>query len=499
MKTKENKPLRGATYYITVASELLQRGGIVMQDDFRKILAETDQKFGIKTNFKCQKNQEDKFIELFKTVLNVEVVTRSKEERGRGKNSEVRMIELKETNQEKLKELVFSKKPSEKSNKTGAAFTIMPAEKVRRDAYVEQAKEIREENPGMTHEGSIKEAKKRVKKISAEMLRRTFNILQKVKYSGDWSISAAMLKKMFNVQTFSRKYVENWALTFQAYGVRLFVTIIEDDNDRRTWKMVLKNDPSELMAKVQELAKKSYDLILVDDRQPKGPASEKKLVRIGTGEKKNELKTTLTDRTRYLIFVMAGMLMKRGGKFLTALDVGSVLRSNRYHKIDVTSDEIVSIVKSFPEFFSQGFQDRTSFNFARKADEVWKEVQKFNPKNEKWPIPWIINSGLGLDEIKTYFPESYQVREDIQEGSTVIVVVADRSIEAFIKLSKLQLRMRECDFPIADEDFVRKLTSEVTVTDSLLRGLMLDRHRQDWTDKVTDNGKLLFQIEENCL
>ena len=97
MKTKENKQLRGATYYITVASELLQRGGIVMQDDFRKILAETDQKFGIKTNFKCQKNQEDKFIELFKTVLNVEVVTRSKEERGRGKNSEVRMIELKET------------------------------------------------------------------------------------------------------------------------------------------------------------------------------------------------------------------------------------------------------------------------------------------------------------------------------------------------------------------------------------------------------------------
>ena len=51
--------------------------------------------------------------------------------------------------------------------------------------------------------------------------------------------------------------------------------------------------------------------------------------------------------------------------------------------------------------------------------------------------------------------------------------------------------MRECDFPIADEDFVRKLTSEVTVTDGLLRGLMLDRHRQDWTDKVTDNGKLL--------
>lgn len=495
MKTKENKQLRDATYYIAVASELLQRGGIVMQDDFRKILAETDQKFGIKTNFKCQKNQEDRFIELFKSVLNVEVVTRSKEERGRGKNSEVRMIELKETNQEKLKEILFVKK----ANKTGAAFTIMPAEKIRRDTYVEQAKEIRKENPGMTHEGSIEVAKKRVKKVSKELILKTFKILQKAKYSGDWSVSASALRKIINTQTFSKNYIKNWAKLFQAYSIGIFITVTEDERDRRTWKIVLNNNPSDLMAKVQELAKKMYDLTLVDDRQPNGPAIEKKLVRIGNGDKRNELKTTLTDRTRYLIFVMAGMLMKNGGKFLTALEVGSVLRSNRYHKIDTTSEEIVNIVKTFPEFFSQGFQDKTSFNFARKADEVWKEVQKFNPKNEKWPIPWIINSGLGLDEIKTYFPESYQVREDIHEGSTVIVVVADRSIEAFIKLSKLQLRMRECDFPIADEDFVRKLASEITVTDGLLRGLMLDRNKQDWTDKVTDNGRLLFQIEENYL
>ena len=59
--------------------------------------------------------------------------------------------------------------------------------------------------------------------------------------------------------------------------------------------------------------------------------------------------------------------------------------------------------------------------------------------------------------------------------------------------------MRDCDFPVADEDFVRKLASEITVTDGLLRGLMLDRSKQDWTDKVTDNGRLLFQIEENYL
>ena len=121
---------------------------------------------------------------------------------------------------------------------------------------------------------------------------------------------------------------------FQAYSIGIFITVTEDERDRRTWKIVLNNNPSDLMTKVQELAKKMYDLTLVDDRQPNGPAIEKKLVRIGNGDKRNELKTTLTDRTRYLIFVMAGMLMKNGGKFLTALEVGSVLRSNRYHKID---------------------------------------------------------------------------------------------------------------------------------------------------------------------
>jgi hypothetical protein len=125
--------------------------------------------------------------------------------------------------------------------------------------------------------------------------------------------------------------------------------------------------------------------------------------------------------------------------------------------------------------------------------DTWEKLKKFNPKNTSWNIPWIINSGLTLREIQEHFPDSYRLWEEVKVGSAVYIIKADRSIRSMIELSKLQMRMRDCDYPAVEggPGLVEKLKIGYKNLVEVLDDTFTDRQRKS----RTENDKILYQLE----
>lgn len=509
MKTKE-KIFRDAQYYVTVAQKVVEMGGLVQSDGLREAIREVEQTFGrVDLDSSYISRLEEKFLTVFSEVCAVEVVKRDKEDRGRGKRLNTKLIELKESNAEKLLEVCEKSiplgQPRRQTQVVRTPTTLSKEEKARRDACVAKAIGLQEKNPSLTREEAIKIAREETKRITKEMVLKMYKILTKAKYDRDWSVKAQDCKAIINKTTFGKNMLRDLANAFQSNGIKIFVTFVEDEHDRRTWKLRVNNNPGDLMGQLAEYARRTYDLRLVDENKPKsaalGLSGIKKFVRVAP----KKVKAELSEKMKYILFVMAGMLYKTG-KAVQLSDLCSILRGNRYHCLEVTPNEILEIVRTYPEYFEQGFQNRNTFCFSKRGEEVWKELKELNPANEAWNIPWIINSGLKLEDVREFFPASYQVRADVETGSTVIVVVADKSIRSKMQLGRLQQRMRDCDFPIASEELVQRLKDEVEVQNALFRAYMLDKSKQpDWTttrsnggDSTTEKDKFLFQLEEEC-
>lgn len=450
---KTNEKLRGCEFYKTLATEIQQLGGIVTQDKMKDLIDGVSVELGYNKPV-VTKNIEDKFLDIYHDIVEVAVVERSKEERGVGKNKTQRLISyVKGLSDETIENTV---------TEYFKASRVKPAI---------AAKEEKEP----------KSKKKKHWTVKKDDIVYLFLLLKKAESIRD--IDPESIKKLLKKKTISQGWTENWLKRFKDVGITICYTIVKE---KRSWKLNISESTVPVyLEKVATYAKKNYGIQFAEF-----PPNEKgKEVKKAIFEAKAKSKTRTELDVDYILFVMAALGFKRRGPIDFAL-VGRYLRENRWRKINTSNYELESIVKSFPEILVKGHNNTYSVN---NDEKVWKEVQKFNPKNQRRVIPCVINSGLTLEDVKAWFSESTQERPDIEMPCRVINIVMSKSIKDFLKLAGLKKKMRECDFFIGEEDLARRLDIEVAYMEKIVESELLgckvlgDSH---------EANKVLIQLEE---
>lgn len=431
---KTNEKLRGCEFYKTLATEIQQLGGIVTQDRMKDLIDGVSVELGYSKPV-VTKNIEDKFLDIYHDIVEVAVVERSKEERGVGKNKTQRLISyVKGLSDETIENTVTEYFKAGNRAKPAIA-----------------AKEEKEP----------KSKKKKHWTVKKDDIVYLFLLLKKAESIRD--IDPESIKKLLKKKTISQEWTENWLKRFKDVGITICYTIVKE---KRSWKLNISESTVPVyLEKVAAYAKKNYGIQFAEFP----PNDKGKEVKKAIFEAKAKSKTRTELDVDYILFVMAALGFKRRGPIDFAL-IGRYLRENRWRKINTSNYELESIVKSFPEILVKGHNNTYSVN---NDEKVWKEVQKFNPKNQRRVIPCVINSGLTLEDVKAWFSESTQERPDIEMPCKVINIVMSKSIKDFLKLAGLKKKMRECDFFIGEEDLARRLDIEGAYMEKIVESELL--------------------------
>ena len=451
---KTNEKLRGCEFYKTLATEIQQLGGIVTQDKMKDLIDGVSVELGYSKPV-VTKNIEDKFLDIYRDIVEVAVVERSKEERGVGKNKTQRLIS-------------YVKGLSDETIENTVTEYFKAGNRVKPAIAAKEEKEP-------------KSKKKKHWTVKKDDIVYLFLLLKKAESIRD--IDPESIKKLLKKKTISQEWTENWLKRFKDVGITICYTIVKE---KRSWKLNISESTVPVyLEKVAAYAKKNYGIQFAEF-----PPNEKgKEVKKAIFEAKAKSKMRTELDVDYILFVMAALGFKRRGPIDFAL-VGRYLRENRWRKINTSNYELESIVKSFPEILVKGHNNTYSVN---NDEKVWKEVQKFNPKNQRRVIPCVINSGLTLEDVKAWFSESTQERPDIEMPCKVINIVMSKSIKDFLKLAGLKKKMRECDFFIGEEDLARRLDIEAAYMEKIVESELLgckvlgDSH---------EANKVLIQLEE---
>lgn len=205
----------------------------------------------------------------------------------------------------------------------------------------------------------------------------------------------------------------------------------------------------------------------------------------------NSSKKISKQDSKYITFVIAGLIKSNGGAAVDPVYVTSLLRSNRFRPMDLDFLNVQDIVEDNRDLFRRTGGGLIAL--VGKVDDTWDKVKRLNPKNTSWNIPWVVNSGITLKEIQEYFPNSYRMWEEIKVGSAVYVIKADRSIKSIIRLSELQTRMRDVDFPAVEGSagLVEKLKICYKNITDILEETLEDNSRR------AKNDQILYKLEES--
>ena len=491
---KSEKP-RGPEFYSALAMKVLDKG-TTTQDEFRELIKATDEELGFYHRDKYNYTIQGNFEKVFKDVLDVIVEKRDNTERGCGKRLMIKVFDFKTKNREEISAVVekhfSSLAPKKKS--TTSVTTLSEADKVYRDAYVNKAKELEETDPTTDRHVAVKIAKKKVKKLSKDFIKKIWKILTIFNQSDYQEIASSTLKEAVH-GVVTKSEPKKWTDQLTPYGVGFHVTVADHPRDNRKWILKLNNDAVSVMMSLANVAKKMYGMDLVVPSNNNGVKPGRYTRLEGTRQSiPASSEEYISPRVKYIVFAMAGIIQKQRA-FVDINQISSILRKNHYKSINVTGAELLEIVKAFPDYFERSIQ-RNSIGL--KGRDTWSKIQKFNPKNEEWIIPWVVNSGLDLAKIQEFFPNSYQVNPEVGVGSSIYMIRTDRSIGAFMKLARLQLLMRDCDYPISEEGLLDRLNNENKISEKLIQAIMLDRRKQSFEEETdTDRDKILYQIEEN--
>jgi hypothetical protein len=493
---KNTEKTRGAEFYNVLALKVLERG-TTTQDEFRELIKATDEELGFIYRDKYNLTVQNNFEKVFGNILEVIIEKRDDADRCRGKRLMIKVFDFKTKDRNEILEackkyfsaIAKPKKPAR------TVTTLSEADKIYRDVYVGEANKIQSESPTTDRRVAVKMAKRNVRKLSKDFIKKIWKVLVAFNQSGEYQeILSSRLKEMLGHITKSEP--KKWSDQLVPYGIKFHITIADYPQDNRKWVLKLNNDATELMMALANIAKKMYGMEL--QIPTTGSLQKSRYTRL-EGTRQSMAASSeeyISPRVKYIVFAMAGIIQKQRS-FVDINQICSVLRKNHYRSINVTSQEILEIVKAFPDYFERSIQ-RGSVGL--KGHDTWSKIQKFNPKNEEWLIPWVVNSGLTLEDVQEFFPGSTQVNPDIKVGSSIYMIKADRSIGAFMKLARLQLLMRECDYPISEEGLLGRLENENKISEKLIQAVMLDRRRQSFEAETdTDQDKILYQIEENYM
>jgi hypothetical protein len=355
-------------------------------------------------------------------------------------------------------------------------------------------KKIRDARVSLERNGYSKAEAKKISTVTKKQAERLEQLLRFViNKCTNRTITFAQLRELWGVSYLDEKQLETIKSSLKAYGVNFFYTITIDG---RSKVLTLSNDPIETLKSLAEMAKDLFGVKI--DTNIKKPSMNDGRRLIKVSEKTTERAEFITDHVKELMFYLGGIL-KLENRAVDVDAIISILGNNSYRGLKETRESIFEVVKTYPEYFARSIGNKNCIGFSsiKNSSEIWEELKnKFSPVNDKQEFAWYIGSGLGLEEIQEYFPESYKIRPE----ADIVVIRLTKSVEDLQKLALLSFKFRKEDFAIQLDNVEEKLAAERKMLETRTKRVFNPKTNRwtglDESDMRLKNDRIIYEIEK---
>lgn len=355
-------------------------------------------------------------------------------------------------------------------------------------------KKIRDARVSLEKNGYSKAEAKKISTVTKKQAERLEQLLRFViNKCTNRTITFTQLRELWGVSYLDEKQLETIKSSLKAYGVNFFYTITIDG---RSKVLTLSNDPIGTLKSLAEMAKDLFGVKI--DTNIKKPSMNDGRRLIKVSEKTVGKAEFITDHVKELMFYIGGILVLEN----RAVDVDaiiSILGNNSYRGLKETRESIFEVVKTYPEYFVRSIGNKNCIGFSsiKNSSEIWEELKnKFSPVNDKVEFAWYIGSGLSLEEIQEYFPESYKIRPD----ANIVVIKLTKSVEDLQRLALLSFKFRKEDFAIQLDNVEEKLAAERKMLETRTKRVFNPKTNRwiglDESDMRLKNDRVIYEIEK---
>lgn len=355
-------------------------------------------------------------------------------------------------------------------------------------------KKIRDARVSLEKNGYSKAEAKKISTVTKKQAERLEQLLRFViNKCTNRTITFTQLRELWGVSYLDEKQLETIKSSLKAYGVNFFYTITIDG---RSKVLTLSNDPIGTLKSLAEVAKDLFGVKI--DTNIKKPSMNDGRRLIKVSEKTVGKAEFITDHVKELMFYIGGILVLEN----RAVDVDaiiSILGNNSYRGLKETRESIFEVVKTYPEYFARSIGNKNCIGFSsiKNSSEIWEELKnKFSPVNDKVEFAWHIGSGLSLEEIQEYFPESYKIRPE----ANIVVIKLTKSVEDLQRLALLSFKFRKEDFAIQLDNVEEKLAAERKMLETRTKRVFNPKTNRwiglDESDMRLKNDRVIYEIEK---
>lgn len=355
-------------------------------------------------------------------------------------------------------------------------------------------KKIRDARVSLEKNGYSKAEAKKISTVTKKQAERLEQLLRFViNKCTNRTITFTQLRELWGVSYLDEKQLETIKSSLKAYGVNFFYTITIDG---RSKVLTLSNDPVGTLKSLAEMAKDLFGVKI--DTNIKKPSMNDGRRLIKVSEKTVGKAEFITDHVKELMFYIGGILVLEN----RAVDVDaiiSILGNNSYRGLKETRESIFEVVKTYPEYFARSIGNKNCIGFSsiKNSSEIWEELKnKFSPVNDKVEFAWHIGSGLSLEEIQEYFPESYKIRPE----ANIVVIKLTKSVEDLQRLALLSFKFRKEDFAIQLDNVEEKLAAERKMLETRTKRVFNPKTNRwiglDESDMRLKNDRVIYEIEK---
>lgn len=355
-------------------------------------------------------------------------------------------------------------------------------------------KKIRDARVSLEKNGYSKAEAKKISTVTKKQAERLEQLLKfVVNKCTNRTITFTQLRELWGVSYLDEKQLETIKSSLKAYGVDFFYTITIDG---RSKVLTLSNDPIGTLKSLAEMAKDLFGVKI--DTNIKKPSMNDGRRLIKVSEKTVGKAEFITDHVKELMFYIGGILVLEN----RAVDVDaiiSILGNNSYRGLKETRESIFEVVKTYSEYFARSIGNKNCIGFSsiKNSSEIWEELKnKFSPVNDKVEFAWHIGSGLSLEEIQEYFPESYKIRPE----ANIVVIKLTKSVEDLQRLALLSFKFRKEDFAIQLDNVEEKLAAERKMLETRTKRVFNPKTNRwiglDESDMRLKNDRVIYEIEK---
>ena len=355
-------------------------------------------------------------------------------------------------------------------------------------------KKIRDARVNLEKNGYSKAEAKKISTVTKKQAERLEQLLRFViNRCTNRTITFTQLRELWGVSYLDEKQLKTIQSSLKAYGVNFFYTITVDG---RSKVLTLSNDPIGTLHSLAGMAKELFGVKINTEINKPSIESGRRLIKVT--EKTTGRTEFITDHVKELMFYVGGIL-KLENRDVDVDAIISILGNNSYRGLRETRESIFEVVKTYPEYFARsiGNKNRIGFSSIKNSSEIWEELKnRFSPVNDKVEFAWYIGSGLSLEEIQEYFPESYKIRPE----ADVVVIKLTKSVEDLQKLALLSFKFRKEDFAIQLDNVEEKLAAERKMLETRTKRVFNPKTNRwiglDESDMRLKNDRIIYEIEK---